>query len=946
MAAPMVAADVLAGPIVRRVEPTLAAVWIALRTPASVRLEVFRELGPRRPADQVQGKPRTDHTLAIGKDLHIAVALFEPTDPLRLDWGQTFAYDLRLTPDGGTEVGLGELELLHDGAITTPDGVVHEHLALGYHADWLPSFVVPPAQALSLKIVHGSCRGTNAPGKDAMAIVDDILAQAIGSPAGRPHMMWLTGDQVYSDSTGPEHVRLINKLGTQLLSGSDTAIERMSIKFEDGTTAKFPVDIVHLPPGRRAHLVRDVAGFSSDEMDSHLLGFGEWAAHYVMGWSNITWPELKPLLSARWPQAVAYQTEWNTLHQVIEQRATAKGVPDDVQKGRDYYEAWRLVPEDARTIDATLTAADRKSLWAPDAQHDGWTKFWGNDPRAAAPDTAPPGASVATPSARQLALKLTPSWYAGQEFFKLELDKDNHITHDSVRDRLHLMRTFHASLAHVRRALANVATYMIFDDHEVTDDWNITAGWVMKSRSNPFGRCILRNALAAFTLFQGWGNDPRAYADPTTPNGMLLAAIAQMFLAPSGEPLAEGPPDAVAAQLDKLLDLRPLDQAPDPGSMRWHFRYDGSGFEILALDTRTRRSYEPDADPRIGQPFTNEANAGLLTDEALHDQIPADPASSVGADGLCIVVAAAPFLGFPAVESLVQPILNRKSMFLPRRDGQFAKVESWADVGRVEMDPEPWGYVPRLFAAVLERLASRRRIVILSGDVHYSCTLAMSYWQQRSGQVTPSRIIQCTSSSLRQMRKISDVEGFSNDSIQQLASRLSEDIERLGWHRGGPDSDPVVPPTGARFNDRVRYLLATDPILLPPESLPPGTTTSRGFDYAWRMGLVIDERDDVTRFGDLAPPALRAPSEGWLTAVHSVAERLIWQTERIPARRWLWWNNVCLVDFIAEVPARVRHSVYCYDLANELAVARPYVIAHALLDVPATEAPPTVPEAT
>jgi hypothetical protein len=29
----------------------------------------------------------------------------------------------------------------------------------------------------------------------------------------------------------------------------------------------------------------------------------------------------------------------------------------------------------------------------------------------------------------------------------------------------------------VRRFLANIPTYMIFDDHEITDDWNITREW-------------------------------------------------------------------------------------------------------------------------------------------------------------------------------------------------------------------------------------------------------------------------------------------------------------------------------------------------------------------------------------------------------------------------------------------------------------------------------------
>jgi len=60
----------------------------------------------------------------------------------------------------------------------------------------------------------------------------------------------------------------------------------------------------------------------------------------------------------------------------------------------------------------------------------------------------------------------------------------------------------------VRRALANVPTYMIFDDHDVTDDWNLTARWRDRVRASPAGRRIVANALAAYWAFQGWGNDP------------------------------------------------------------------------------------------------------------------------------------------------------------------------------------------------------------------------------------------------------------------------------------------------------------------------------------------------------------------------------------------------------------------------------------------------------
>ena len=46
---------------------------------------------------------------------------------------------------------------------------------------------------------------------------------------------------------------------------------------------------------------------------------------------------------------------------------------------------------------------------------------------------------------------------------------------DHDRDNVGL---FKSALPQVRRVLANVPSLMIFDDHEITDDWNIDLPWV------------------------------------------------------------------------------------------------------------------------------------------------------------------------------------------------------------------------------------------------------------------------------------------------------------------------------------------------------------------------------------------------------------------------------------------------------------------------------------
>ncbi|MBE8721258.1 metallophosphoesterase family protein [Sphingobacterium pedocola] len=70
---------------------------------------------------------------------------------------------------------------------------------------------------------------------------------------------------------------------------------------------------------------------------------------------------------------------------------------------------------------------------------------------------------------------------------------------------------FSQGLISVRRVLANTPTYMIFDDHDVTDDWCITNERKQKILEHITGKRIIANALAAYFLFQGWGNDPQKF---------------------------------------------------------------------------------------------------------------------------------------------------------------------------------------------------------------------------------------------------------------------------------------------------------------------------------------------------------------------------------------------------------------------------------------------------
>ncbi|MEH7177700.1 hypothetical protein [Neobacillus vireti] len=71
--------------------------------------------------------------------------------------------------------------------------------------------------------------------------------------------------------------------------------------------------------------------------------------------------------------------------------------------------------------------------------------------------------------------------------------------------------SFQHFLYRVRRLLANIPTYMMFDDHDITDDWNISYNWKKNVSTSPLGSHVVANGLAAFWAFQGWGNSPETY---------------------------------------------------------------------------------------------------------------------------------------------------------------------------------------------------------------------------------------------------------------------------------------------------------------------------------------------------------------------------------------------------------------------------------------------------
>jgi len=233
--------------------------------------------------------------------------------------------------------------------------------------------------------------------------------------------------------------------------------------------------------------------------------------------------------------------------------------------------------------------------------------------------------------------------------------------------------------------------------------------------------------------------------------------------------------------------------------------------------------------------------------------------------------------------------------------------------------------------------------VLLSGDVHYALTLAMSYWRLDGTpeQQLTARFVQLTSSSLRNPRGQGDMELFTMDLVQQLGAMLTEQ-SRLGWKRPAPGGPVVLTNGDHDVNFRIRRLLQEDPVLLPPDALPPGTATAPP-QWAWHMELLHDARPDAQRLAGLDLPLVQSdiatqPAQAFIELAH----RHRHASEQIPPRRWMWWTNVGVVEFArADAGLSVRHRLFTWDIDGQNRGARDRLAAEALLEVGA-ETPPQV----
>ncbi|HEX6874499.1 MAG TPA: alkaline phosphatase D family protein [Nocardioidaceae bacterium] len=269
-----------------------------------------------------------------------------------------------------------------------------------------------------------------------------------------------------------------------------------------------------------------------------------------------------------------------------------------------------------------------------------------------------------------------------------------------------------------RWLLSTLPSLMIFDDHDIRDDWNTSLTWKREMEATSWWHERIVSGLGSYWVYQHLGNlSPEERAKDE-----LWQAVA------AGSRNGHGEVD-ITAQVDAFADR--VDQ--EPTHYRWSYTRDIEDVRLVVVDSRAARVLDPD-------------NRSMLDPEELawlDEQMR-------GGFRHLLVGTSLPFLLSPGLhhleawdEALVEGTWGRRGV----RFGEWL---------RQTVDLEHWGAFQHGFGEVAEMALSvaygergpaPESVTFLSGDVHHSYVSEVSRVEGRSGP--RSRIVQAVCSPIR-----------------------------------------------------------------------------------------------------------------------------------------------------------------------------------------------------
>jgi len=236
----------------------------------------------------------------------------------------------------------------------------------------------------------------------------------------------------------------------------------------------------------------------------------------------------------------------------------------------------------------------------------------------------------------------------------------------------------------IRWLLSTVPSAMIFDDHDVHDDWNTSISWLEEMRKKSWWERRITSALASYWIYQHLGN---LSPDKIAEQGLLDRVKAE--------------PDA-----GRMLHSWAAEADSAGGGRRWSYSRDLGEVRLVVLDSREGRVL----DERPRRMFDDEEFdwlEGVITGDVRHLLV---------ADTLPVFLPHAIHM----LESWNDAVAGGAWSSLMK--GPAERIRRWLDL-------EHWGAFPDSFERLVELIravgAGERgdppaSIITLGGDVHHA----------------------------------------------------------------------------------------------------------------------------------------------------------------------------------------------------------------------------------
>jgi hypothetical protein len=243
----------------------------------------------------------------------------------------------------------------------------------------------------------------------------------------------------------------------------------------------------------------------------------------------------------------------------------------------------------------------------------------------------------------------------------------------------------------IRWLLSTVSTAMIFDDHDVHDDWNISDAWLKEMRTHHWWNEHIKGALSSYWVYQHLGNlAPEAHNDDELLNAVKAEEDAEKLL------------EDFAYRADRGTD----------GS-RWSYCRDLGDTRLIVIDSRAGRQLD-------------ESGRSMLDD----DEWKWVYEHATGDFDHLLVATSLPWLlgrGMHYAEAWSEAVAGGAWGSPAAR--QAEKIRQTADMEHWAAFQESFARLVDLFRAIGtgERGEPPASIVALSGDVHHAYLFEVGY---------------------------------------------------------------------------------------------------------------------------------------------------------------------------------------------------------------------------